>query len=47
MKGGEVKMNISKKDSGGIVIIPQTLPGCGDAAQVNCSGSECNSLNNK
>lgn len=28
-------------------ITPQTGPGCGDAVQINCSGSACNTLNNK
>lgn len=28
-------------------ITPQTGPNCGDAVQINCSGSACNTMNNK
>lgn len=46
MKGGVI-MNIGKTNGGGFVV-PQgsNLPGCGDSAKINCSGSACNSQNN-
>lgn len=40
-------MNIEKIPMDVPGITPQTGPGCGDSVQVNCSGSACNTMNNK
>lgn len=40
-------MGIGKSGTSGGISLPMTLPGCADAARINCSGSACNSLNNQ
>ena len=40
-------MGIEKISSPIPGITPQTGPNCGDAVQINCSGSACDTMNNK